>query len=72
MESGLIGRSDEYRTQTALKHAGCFDGEKYLCCAALANQVHTRIVSKNVDMKNSLILHSHQRSSCLRSGVDHS
>ena len=46
MESGLIGRSDEHRTQTALKSAGCFDDKKYLLCAALVNQVHTRIVSK--------------------------
>ena len=54
VESGLIGRSDEHRTQTALKPAFCFDDKIYLRCAALVNQVHTRIVSKNVDMKNSL------------------
>ena len=48
MGSGLIGRSDEHRTQTALKPAGCFDDKHYLRCAALVNQVHTRIVSKNV------------------------
>ena len=54
MESGLIGRSDEHHTQTALKPAGCFDDKKYLRCAALVNQVRTRIVSKNVDTKNSL------------------
>ena len=45
VESGLIGRSDEHRTQTALKPAGCFDDKKYLHCAALVNQVRTRIVS---------------------------
>ena len=54
MESGLIDRSDEHRTQTTMKGAGGFDDKKYLRCAALVNQVHTRIVSKNVDMKNSL------------------
>ena len=55
MESGLIGRSDEHPTQTALNPAGCFDDKKYLRCAALVNQVHTRIMSKtDVDMKNSL------------------
>ena len=54
MKSGLIGRSDEHRTQTTLKRAGCFDDKKYLRCAVLVNQVHTRVVSKNVDMKNSL------------------
>ena len=54
MESGLIGRSDEHRTQTTLKRRGCFDDKKYLRCAALVNLVHTSIVSKNVDMKNSL------------------
>ena len=48
MESGMIGRSDGHRTQTTLKRAGCFDGKKYLCCAALVNQVHTMIVSKKV------------------------
>ena len=46
VESGLIGRSDEHRTQTTLKRAGSFDDKKYLRCAALVNQVHTRIVSK--------------------------
>ena len=54
MESGLIGRSDEHHTETTLKRAGCFDDKKYLRCVALINQVHNRIVSKNVDMKNSL------------------
>ena len=29
VESGLIGRSDEHRTQTTLKRAGCFDDKKY-------------------------------------------
>ena len=29
MESGLIGRSDEHRTQTTLKRAGCFDHISY-------------------------------------------
>ena len=43
---GLIGRSDEHRTQTTLKRAGCFDDKKYLRCATLVNQVHTWIVSK--------------------------
>ena len=42
----LIGRSDEHRTQTTLKRAGCFDDKKYLRCATLVNQVHTWIVSK--------------------------
>ena len=28
VESGLIGRSDEHRTQTTLKRAGCFDDKK--------------------------------------------
>ena len=37
----LIGRSE-----TTLKHAGCFDDKKYVRCAALGNQVHTRIVSQ--------------------------
>ena len=46
MESGLIGRSDEHRTQTVLKPAGCFDDEKYLRCAALVNQVHRAITTK--------------------------
>ena len=44
--TGLIGKSDEHRTQTTLKRAGCLDDKKYLRCAALVNQVHTRIVSK--------------------------
>ena len=39
-------RSDEHRTQTTLKRAGCFDDKKYFRCAALVNQVHTSIVSK--------------------------
>ena len=26
---GLIGKSDEHRTQTTLKRAGCFDDKKY-------------------------------------------
>ena len=43
---GLIGRSDEHRTQTTLKHASCFADKKYLHCAALGNQVHTSIVSQ--------------------------
>ena len=51
---GLIGKSDEHHTQTTLKRAGYFDDKKYLRCVALVNQVHTMIVSKNVDMKNSL------------------
>ena len=42
----MIGRSDEHRTQTTLKHAGYFDDKKYLRCATLVNQVHTRIVSE--------------------------
>ena len=42
----MIGRSDEHRTQTTLKRAGCFDDKKYLRCATLVNQVHTWIVSK--------------------------
>ena len=46
VESGLIGRYDEDRTQTTLKRAGCFDDKKYLRCAALVNQVHTRIMFK--------------------------
>ena len=31
VESGLIGRSDEHRTQTALKRAGCVDNKKNIC-----------------------------------------
>ena len=46
VESDLIGRSDEHLTQTTLKRAGCFDDKKYLPCAALGSQVHTRIVSQ--------------------------
>ena len=53
MESGLVGRSDEHCTKATLKRAGCFDDKKYLRCAALVNQVHIRILSKNVDMKNN-------------------
>ena len=40
LECGLIGRSDDHRTQTTLKLAGCFDDKKYLRCAAFVNQVY--------------------------------
>ena len=46
--TGLTGRSDEHRTQTTLKSAGWFDDKKYLRCAVLGNQVHTRIVSQKM------------------------
>ena len=46
VESGLIRRSDEHRTQTTLKRVGYFDQQKYLHCAVLGTQVHTGIVSQ--------------------------
>ena len=33
VESGLIGRSDEHRTQTTLKRAGCFDDKNICLCS---------------------------------------